>query len=67
METRYLLPAYLLSYILVVMPAWPNPVGASQLGLRRFRTLAIIIVALLIFMAVVIHVTSAASSHLQFG
>lgn len=67
METRYLLPAYLLSYILVVMPGWPNPVGASQLGLRRFRTLAIIIVALLIFMAVVIHVTSAASSHLQFG
>ncbi len=65
-ETRYLLPAYLCGYILVLTPGWPSPIGPAGAGLRRFRTPAIIAGACLIFMAVVWHVTSVAGSHLQF-
>jgi len=65
METRYLLPAYLLSYILVLIPGWPNPIGPSEAGVRRFRTVAILAVSYLAFMAVIWHVISATTRQLH--
>jgi hypothetical protein len=65
-ETRYELPVYLLSYILVLAPGWPNPLGPVESGVRRYRTPAVLIVSYLAFMAVVWHVVSTASSQLHF-
>lgn len=66
-ETRYLLPVYLLSYILVLTATWPNPIGPAAEGFRRYRTPAIIVGAYLAFMVVVWHIASDASKHLHFG
>ena len=68
-EARYMLPAYLLSYMLVLTPGWPSPIGpatAGVLALRRFQTLAILAAGYLVFMAVVWHVTSVATDQLSF-
>jgi hypothetical protein len=65
-ETRYLLAVYLLSYILVLTPGWPNPVGEAGAGPRRWRTPAILVASYLVFMVAVLHVTAGASSQLQF-
>jgi hypothetical protein len=67
MENRYLLPVYLLSYTLLLMPDWPNPYEASEVGLARFRTPLLLAAACLVFMAVFILVTAQTSKHLQFG
>jgi hypothetical protein len=67
METRYLLPVYLLSYMLVLLPSWPNPIGPAGDGLRRYRTSAIIITAYLVSMVVVWQIASDATKHLHFG
>lgn len=67
METRYLLPIYLLSYILVLIPRWPNPIGPAVEGLRRYRTTAIIVVAYLAFMVAVWQIASDATKHLHFA
>ena len=67
-ETRYLLPIFLLSYVLVLMPStWPNPIGPSTQGFRRYRTAAIIIVVYLASMVAVWQIASDASKHLHFG
>jgi hypothetical protein len=66
-ETRYMLPIFLLSYILVLVPGWPNPVNFSVAGLRRYQTVIVIAVAYLIFMALIWDVVSHASQHLNFG
>ncbi len=66
-ETRYMLPIFLLSYILLLVPGWPNPVDLSVTGLRRYRTVVVIAAAYLIFMALVWDVVSHASQHLHFG
>jgi hypothetical protein len=67
-EPRYLLPAFLLSYMLVLSP-WPNPLRPlpGEHGTRRWSTLAAVGVGLAVYAVVVILVTSAASSHLTFG
>ncbi|HEY2180662.1 MAG TPA: hypothetical protein VGH09_03220 [Solirubrobacteraceae bacterium] len=67
-EPRYLLPAFLLSYMLVLSP-WPNPFRArlGARGLRQWSTLAALGVALAVYAVIVILVTSAASSNLTFG
>jgi hypothetical protein len=67
METRYMLPVYLLSYILVLAPSWPNPIDNKTVGARRFGTLVIIVVAYALFMVVVLHVAGEASNHLHFA
>lgn len=66
-EARYMLPVYMFAYITVLTPGWPSPVGPAGEGLRRLRTLAIMAGALLVFAAIVWHVTSATSSQLHFG
>ncbi len=58
-ETRYMLPVYLVCYILVLAPGWPNPIGPAEDGWRRFRTPMVLVAACLVFMAVVWHVASA--------
>jgi hypothetical protein len=66
-ETRYMLPVYLLCYILALAPGWPNPLGPAEDGLRRFRTPAVLAVACLAFMAIVWHMVSAVHGHVVFG
>jgi hypothetical protein len=67
-EPRYLLPAFVLSYMLVLSP-WPNPVPArpGKHRARRWSTLAALGAGLALYVVIVILVTSAASSHLTFG
>jgi hypothetical protein len=67
MEPRYMLPVYLLSYMLVLAPGWPSPFKSEGNGVRRFRTLGTIAVAFVLFMVVVGHAVSGASSHLHFA
>jgi hypothetical protein len=67
MEARYMLPVYLFSYVMVLTPGWPSPIGPATAGLRRFRTLAILLAASAAFMAIVWHVTSVAGSQLYFS
>ncbi|MGH2855585.1 MAG: hypothetical protein ACRDLF_15495, partial [Solirubrobacteraceae bacterium] len=67
-EPRYLLPIYLLGYLLVLAPGWPIPLGPPGASLRRrLLTPAILAVSYLASMAVVWHVVSSATSHLKFG
>jgi hypothetical protein len=65
-ETRFLLPAYLLSYVMLLTPGWPNPFGAVE-GRRRFAAPALLVAAFVVFMAVVLHVIGSATEHLHFG
>jgi hypothetical protein len=66
-ETRYLLPAYLFVYVLVLAPGWPSPLGPAAAGLRRFRTLAVLVAAYAVFTAVVWHVVEGATGNRYFG
>jgi hypothetical protein len=67
METRFVLPVYLLGYVLVVAPGWPSPIAAGETGLRAFRTVGAILVAYGAFMTVVWYVASGATGHLHFA
>ncbi len=64
MERRYMLPVYLVCYIVALMPGWPRLLGPARAGLRRFQVPAAIAVAFLAFTAAVWYITSAAISHL---
>jgi hypothetical protein len=35
METRFLLPFYLIAYLLVLAPGWPSPLAARERGMAR--------------------------------
>jgi hypothetical protein len=67
MEPRFLLPVYLLCYVLVLAGPWPNPIGPAAAGVRRFRTPAIIAIAYVAFTALALHVADGASANLHFG
>lgn len=62
-ETRYMLPVWLLCYILVLAPGWPNPFAVGSNGMRRLRTPALLAVAYLAFMAAVWGMLSGVSAH----
>jgi hypothetical protein len=64
-ETRFMLPIYLLSYVLVLAPGWPKPISPGAAGLRRFRIPMILVIAYLAFMALVWHVISGASGYVS--
>jgi hypothetical protein len=66
-ETRFLLPAYLLSYVLALAPGWPPLLDPAQGGWRRYRAPAVVAVGLVVFFAVVLHIVGVATDHLQFG
>lgn len=65
-ETRFLLPAYLLSYVLVLGAPWPNPLRSRHTDLRRFRLPAILALSLVGFFAVVLSIVGAATGNLRF-
>jgi hypothetical protein len=64
MEPRYLLPIELLIYILVLSPGWPRPIGPAEAGLARFRTVAALALAGVVFTAVIWHMLAGISSYL---
>ena len=66
-EPRYFLPGYLLGYVLVLLPGWPNPIARGVDGARRYRSVAGLAISLGVFLAVVIYITSQASGDLRFG
>jgi hypothetical protein len=61
-ETRYMLPVWLLCAMLVLTPGWPSPISKDRRGLRRVRTLIVLVAAYLAFMAIVWHVVSGATA-----
>ncbi len=63
-ERRYMLPVYMLIYILALTPSWPNPIDGSGVGLRRFRVPMVIATAFVLYSALVWYVTSDAISNL---
>jgi hypothetical protein len=66
METRFMLPLFVLSWILVLGGGWPNPIGGKELGgLRRLRTPAIIAASYLVFMLITWSIVSGATDHLH--
>ena len=51
-----MLPAWIACYVLVLLPAWPNPIGpASDRAARRYRAVVIIAAAYVIFTLIVLH------------
>lgn len=60
MQTRYLLPLWVLLCMFVLAPAWPSPVPREQVGLRRALPLVALSIGYLAFMALVWHVVSGA-------
>ncbi len=65
-ETRYMLPLFLLCYLLVLAPGWPSPLPAGEVApWVRYRVVAIVLSGALIFTAIVWHVVSATSNTLQ--
>jgi len=62
-ERRYMLPLYLLCYLLALTPRWPNPIGTGD-GVRRFRAPVVIAVAFVAYASLVWYITSDAISHL---
>jgi hypothetical protein len=63
-QTRYMLPVFLPSYIMILAGGWPNPIAAAQTVPRRFRTTLILAGACLAFLIVVWHVVESASNHM---
>jgi hypothetical protein len=63
MQTRYLLPLWILLCMLVLAPGWPNPVQREQTGRRHTWPLAALGVGYLAFMALVWHVVSGVNIH----
>jgi hypothetical protein len=66
MERRYMLPVYLLGYILVLTPRWPKLVTLTGVGLRRLQTPAVIAVVFVAYASFVWYITSDAIGHLTF-
>jgi hypothetical protein len=64
MERRYMLPVYLVCYVVALMPGWPSPLESAAAGLRRFQTPAVLAVSFLAFASVVWYITGEAISHL---
>jgi hypothetical protein len=65
-ETRYMLPLFVLCYLLVLTPGWPSPLPAGRTApWVRYRAVAIILLGGLAFTGVVWHVVSATSATFQ--
>ncbi|HEY4809755.1 MAG TPA: hypothetical protein VIH71_01740 [Solirubrobacteraceae bacterium] len=62
-ETRYMLPLWLLCCMLVLAPGWPNPIAPNEAGVRPLRTPATLAVSYPLFMVIVWYVVSGASAH----
>ncbi|HEX2160313.1 MAG TPA: hypothetical protein VHF88_00640 [Thermoleophilaceae bacterium] len=65
-ETRFLLPAYVLAYLLALAPGWPNPLAPRATARQRSVTVAGLAVAFALYMAVVLHVVGSTTEQLRF-
>lgn len=65
-ETRYMLPIYLLTYILVITPGWPTPIGPAEAGLSRYRVLCVLAIAALVFGGFIWHMLSGVHSYVFY-
>lgn len=66
-ETRFMLPVFVLCAMLVLAPGWPPLFASSGLGLRRYRTATLIAAAAALFYAGVWAIVSGATDNLQLG
>jgi hypothetical protein len=66
-ETRFLLPAYLAAYLLVLAPGWPNPFASTRPLATRARTAAVLLTAFAVYLAVVLHIVGNATDNLQIA
>jgi MFS family permease len=66
MERRYMLPVYMLGYMLALTPRWPNPFATAGAGLRRLRTPAVIAVVFIAYASFVWYITNGAIDNLVF-
>ncbi len=65
METRFLLPVYVVAWLLVLAAPWPNPLRGT--GVRRIATPIAICAGLVLFFALVLPIVGAATDSLRFG
>ena len=66
-ETRFLLPVYLLAYVLVLAPGWPSPLASARPVRVRVGAAALVLTAFAVYMAVVLYVVGNATDHLRFA
>jgi hypothetical protein len=66
-ETRFMLPVFLLATVLVILPGWTSPVDRTESGARRYLALAAILGAAVVFFGVVAIIVSATSNSLVLG
>jgi hypothetical protein len=64
-ETRFMLPVFVLAGLLVLAPGWPSPIEAEAVGLRRYRTIAIAGLALVACFLVALSVVTGATHNLR--
>lgn len=65
-ETRFLLPVFVLCATLVLAPNWTSPIGEGR-GMRRYRDIAIVAAAGAVFFAVVAWIVHGATENLHLG
>lgn len=66
-ETRFMLPAFVLASLLLLAPGWPNPVEAAAVGWRRYTTIAIACLAFAAYIALVASIVSGATHNLRLA
>jgi hypothetical protein len=64
-ETRFMLPVFLLCGLVVLTPGWPNPVEEGATGAARLRTIGVGCLALAVYLFVVGSIVSAATDNLR--
>jgi len=64
-ETRFMLPLFVLSFALVLAPGWTGSLAANESGFRRYRPLALASVAAALYFAAVWVIVSGASDNLH--
>ena len=65
-EARFLLPVFVLCLMIVLTPRWMNPLSEGS-GIRRYRSLAVMAVAAVVFFAIVLSIVSAATHNLYLN
>lgn len=64
-ETRFMLPVFVLALILLLAPGWPNPLATAETGPRRYRALAVISATALVYLLIVWTIASQATDNLR--
>jgi hypothetical protein len=64
-ETRFMLPVFLLSGVIVLTPGWPSPIEREAIGAARLRTVGVGCLALGLYLFVVGSIVNGATSNLR--